>query len=497
MWRLACIFSRGPVLRVLFGLALLAARGRADPALAPRYLFLDPGIIRQSEKVSITVNPPATSEIVIRPDRAWESLMISFYTSVIEEQGKLRLWYICRDRDNQPNLAYAESTDGVNWLKPNLGIVTYHGSADNNLVGIASLDGAVYRDPHARSGEEYLYVGHVAGEGVFRFVSPDGLHWRRDARALLPFRADTQNVVFWDESRDRYALYLRGWDVGGAWTDRLRKVVRLELPSLAEPAGVVPSGLGANPGNPKDLPRIVDEIPAVLAADDRDPPKTDVYTMAAQTYPLDRRWYLGFPAFFRRDKNISDGRLEVQFVGGRDGIQWQRYDRKAYVAPGLAGSDSASMMFIGPGLVIRGDEIWQYGTGFRSRHGSVEERKEQPEGVIFRHVQRLDGFVSVDFAAERGRCVTEPVKVDGSRLVLNVDTGGLGDLRVALLNAAGKPLAGWSADECDVIEANSTHAVVAWKGRTDLAALSGTEVQVVFTGARAKLYGFRFTGPAG
>ena len=41
--------------------------------------------------------------------------MISFYTTVIEENGKLRLWYICRDAANVPNLAYAESSDGVTW----------------------------------------------------------------------------------------------------------------------------------------------------------------------------------------------------------------------------------------------------------------------------------------------------------------------------------------------------------------------------------------------
>jgi hypothetical protein len=459
---------------------------------SPRYLFLDPAIIIKSHAIDLRVNPPQRRETVIRPDRPWEQLMISFYTTVIEEQGKLRLWYICRDRDNQPNLAYAESTDGVSWEKPNLGIVDYHGSRDNNLVGITSLDGAVFRDPRARPGEEYIYVAHVAGAGVFRFFSPDGLHWQRDPRPLLPFRADTQNVVMWDEQKGRYALYLRGWDIGEVWTARLRKVVRLDLDTLSAQAGILPSGRGANPDDPKGLPRIVDEIPTVLAADEHDPRKTDVYTIAAQVYPLDPRWYLGFPSFFRRDKNISDGRLEVQFVGSRDGIHWQRYDRSPYVSPGLEDSESANMVFIGPGLVIRGAEIWQYGTGFRGRHGAVEQRKERPEGIIFRYVQRVDGFVSLDFALDGGRCRTVPVKVTGTRLLLNIDTGALGVMRVGLIGADGRSVPDFGVDQCDPLQVNSIGAMVSWSGRSDLGRFTGQELRLEFRSTRAKLYSFRF-----
>lgn len=477
-----------------WGLALLAlltvARGGAE-----RHLFLEPEFLTQSSGVSFAVNAPQRSEVVIRPDRAWEQLMISFYTTVIEEQGKIRLWYICRDADNRPNLAYAESSDGVTWTKPNLGIVDYHGSTDNNLVGVPSLDGAVARDPHGRAGEDYVYVGHVHGEGVFRYTSADGLHWKRDAQALLAFRADTQNVVFWDERIQRYALYLRGWDLADRWENRLRKVVRLEADDLSGPIALARSGKGDNPTRPEDLPRIVDEVPTVLAADGRDPRGTDVYTISAQPYPLDPRWYLGFPSFFRRDKNISDGRLEVHFVGSREGIDWERYDRAPYVRLGLEGGDNANMVFIGPGMVIRGDEIWQFGTGFRNRHGAVEHRKERADGVIYRHVQRVDGFVSLDFAVDGGRAQTRPVRVEGPRLLVNVDTGALGDLRVGLLDGDGNALPGFDLEDCLPLQTNETSAVVTWKGGADLTALHGREVRVAFAGVRARLYSFRFSEP--
>lgn len=178
-----------------------------------RLLFLDPAALRGAQGVTLTVNPPHESKPILHVDRPLEARMISFYTTVIEEEGKLRLWYICRDDANQPNVAYAESRDGVTWTKPNLGLVAYRGSNDNNLVGLTSLDGAVFRDPNGTPDARYVYVTHVANQGVFRFTSPDGLRWRRDEQAFLPFRADTQNVVTWNESSRRYAVYLSAWDV--------------------------------------------------------------------------------------------------------------------------------------------------------------------------------------------------------------------------------------------------------------------------------------------
>lgn len=481
-----------PLVRRLLLAAMLPA---SLPALPQRHLFLDPAAIASVEGARLAVNAPAPGEIVIRPDRPWEQLLVSFYTTVIEEDGKIRLWYICRDAANRPNLAYAESTDGVTWVKPNLGIVDYQGSRENNLVGVPSLDGAVFRDPQAKPGEEYVYIGHVHGEGVFRYFSPDGLHWQRDPQALLPFRADTQNVVFWDAREGAYVLYLRGWVLAEKWEQRLRKVVRLTATSLSSPLPIARSGKGDNPTNPKDLPRIVDEMPTVLAADRRDPPGTDVYNISAQPYPLDPRWYLGFPSFFLREKHISDGRLEVDFVGSRDGIHWERYDRQPYVRPGLAGSDSANMVYIGPGLVVRGDELWQYGTGYRGRHGAVEQRKERADGVIYRYVQRVDGFVSLDFSLEGGRAEMRPVPVTGTRLLVNVDTTALGDLRVGLLDAAGKPIAGFALEDCEALQVNSTGATATWQGNGDLAGLVGHEVRVVFQGTRARLFSFRFSEP--
>lgn len=173
----------------------------------------------------------------------------------------------------------------------------------------------------------------------------------------------------------------------------------------------------------------------------------------------------------------------------------KRYDRTPYASPGLADSESANVVFMGTGMVVRGDEIWQYGASLHSHHGDVAARKARTDGVIQRYVQRVDGFVSLDFAAEGGSCITGPVRVDGKTLRLNVDTGALGTLRVVLMDKDGQSIPGHGIAECEAVSTNSTQAVVTWKGGGDLSALAGQSVRVVLAGNRTKLYSIYFAPP--
>ena len=120
-----------------------------------RILFLEPKEIDDMDNVQLRVNSPEDQRIILSADRPWENMFIAFYLTVIEEDGKLRMWYTCRDAERYGGVAYAESTDGVHWEKPDLGIVEYKGSKHNNLVGIPSLEGTVFVDPQASPEAKY------------------------------------------------------------------------------------------------------------------------------------------------------------------------------------------------------------------------------------------------------------------------------------------------------------------------------------------------------
>jgi hypothetical protein len=125
---------------------------------------------------------------------------VQFYGSVIREGGKYRMWYVAFDDDEGNKMAsarwrpaYAESVDGVNWTKPDLGLVTFKGNKHNNLIltdptplGLVNLK--VLLDPDDPDPKRrYKATGHAYFRHNTRlgslapFVSADGLSWTMTA----------------------------------------------------------------------------------------------------------------------------------------------------------------------------------------------------------------------------------------------------------------------------------------------------------------------------
>jgi hypothetical protein len=79
-------------------------------------------------------------------------------------------------------------------------------------------------------------------------------------------------------------------------------------------------------------------------------------------------------------------------------------------------------------------------------------------------------------------------------LTLNIDTGAAGYARVGLLDVTGRPIPGFTLDECVYINGNFTAADVEWLGKgKDLGALQGKPVQVVLRMRGSSLYAMQFT----
>ena len=66
-----------------------------------------------------------------------------------------------------------------------------------------------------------------------------------------------------------------------------------------------------------------------------------------------------------------------------------------------------------------------------------------------------------------------------------------GELRVRVLDEAGKPVAGLDWSDCEPIRGDSVHHIVRWKG--DAAALSGKPLRLEFSLNSGRLYGFNLT----
>jgi hypothetical protein len=84
------------------------------------------------------------------------------------------------------------------------------------------------------------------------------------------------------------------------------------------------------------------------------------------------------------------------------------------------------------------------------------------------------------------------VRFTGNKLVLNVDTGAMGSLRVEVLDQNGRSISGYTEKDCDMVNGNYIDRVITWNGKSEVGSLTHAPVQLRFVMRSTKLYAFQF-----
>ena len=213
-----------------------------------KYLMLDRRFLNPQamENVEIQITTPK-KDIGHNPlfvqDKPWEIRIDNGYPNVLfdKEEQIFRCYYTLftddsdtegtsleerTSRDYLPrmdrvtSLAYAESKDGIHWVKPELGRVEWQGSKANNILLLFAHGTGVMIDDHDSNPDaKYKMVTKVdiPGQGAHMAVafSPNGKDWSK----LIPWPehnppADSHNLPFWNEEEGCYMLLSRVWRDG-------------------------------------------------------------------------------------------------------------------------------------------------------------------------------------------------------------------------------------------------------------------------------------------
>lgn len=180
-------------------------------------MFVDEWLVEERRGVSLKLHPPRREEIVLSFDQPWEGNG-SGYATVIQEQDKIRLYYrgvgsSNMNADHMEVTCYAESIDGIHFVKPELGLYEYGGSTANNIVweGPLSHNFSPFldRSPYVSTEQRYKAVSGI--DELNAFVSEDGIHWGKlqENPILKEGDFDSLNVVFWDVNAQAYRCYSR------------------------------------------------------------------------------------------------------------------------------------------------------------------------------------------------------------------------------------------------------------------------------------------------
>ncbi|MFC1451949.1 hypothetical protein ACFLSJ_01230 [Verrucomicrobiota bacterium] len=482
--------------------------------LKGRHLFIDDDLVSDSDNIVFTVNPPCKEGRTIRPDRPWDAASACVNSTVLDGD-ECRLYYVGTDKAARHFLCMALSSDGRRWRKPELGAFRYGRSKKNNIVlEDTRISGTVFVDPAGKRSQRYKFLSADGKRGARLFVSPNGLDFKLLRTDLMPFYLDNHICGFRDNRIGKYVVYMRGWsppNEGYRWMG-FREIARAELDDVTTPwpynrrARLRMMGKNA-------LPVVHGQFPCVMRRDEQDPPTMDIYNLSAVKYPFAEDVYLGFPSVYYRypfppaGKYINNGMLEIQLAVSRDGVKWRRY-RTPYVGGGIHGEPDWARLHMGVGMVFRGDIIYQYYRGLNILHGQGrtglrEYEPPPPESRPSRTLglgtlsQRVDGFVSADAAYRGGTLTTKPFVFGGSGLSVNMNTTAMGTARVVLLNRNKRPVKGFAAGDCDVIQGNFAKKQVTWRGSGDVSSLRGKPVRLRFDMRAAKLYAFEFSPTPG
>lgn len=461
-----------------------------------KQLFLDDVVVASMENVARRIHPARKhpKNPLVTPEEELEGKLALVYGSVIEDQGRYRMWYLSRH-----GVHLAESDDGIHWKKPMLDRVTLDGKKTNIVIPRQSLEGAPHKipyfyemfgvfhddsepDPAKRYKIGFLSIhrnyqgprqdpfhrGQRRGLGVA--TSPDGIEWTLEDAWATEAICDGATHWMFDPERQKYVLYGRTKylppEVRDAWKDvpffdRIwgRAVARVESKNFVD----------WNYEDPATAP-------VVMAPDLEDPPGTEIYSMHVLPYGS---VYIGFVQVFYNRPDACY--LEIQLAVSRDSIHFERVgDRSAFIPVGGVGTWDRfnNSLANSPPIEVDGELRFYYG-GRTYRHSPYQgpDRGEIGGWIGMASIPK-DRFVSLEASFDGGTILTKPLRIEGDTLYLNAKAD-FGSVSVEALGADGDVLAASQPIKKDGLE-----IPVDWKNGWTLPKHKPVQLRITLNNAR-------------
>ena len=463
---------------------------------------------------------------VLVPDQPWERAVGHNHGTVVHEDGKFKMWYAAYANPadfSEPGLtsmhcAYAESSDGITWDKPDMGLIEIRGTKTNNLVMTDVCWINIIEDPKADDSERYkmLYFGRgaakpgafdgwLAGAGHWGWClasSPDRIHWHPHAEnPVYTDAGDAGELLGWDECQQKYVAYLRPW--AHSWVEQGTGHDAKEVPT-DELMEKYPYCRMIGRTVSDDLIHW-ESTKTVIGPDGVDPPGAEYYNMPVLQY---QGWYIGLLYMLYTEEGDPDlprkqGLMDTHLAFSRDGIAWQRPDdRRPLIARGDRGEWDMGMIGPNHGQIEQDGKIWLYYSAWSGEHRETKAYRKAGKGMGLFEMGRLnsgiglawlrqDGFVSMDAGAEEGRITINEEQLDGHELVINATTASAGFVAAEILSSDGAPSPGRAAADCDRFAGDDLAHRVTWRGKGAADLPAGT-YSIRFMLRDASLYSYAF-----
>ncbi len=470
--------------------------------------LLDKGL----SSAELRLHQPVRREPVLIHDAPWEGSSCDYHNLFFDEtykgidgkneKGTYRMYYLgVQSPSKEPgakpthgvHVCYAESADGFHWIKPNLGIMDFKGSKENNIVLEKDVNHTgpidnfmVFRDDNPACPPEARYKGiGKADEGLLRcYPSADGIHFT-EGDVIVKGALDTLNVVFWDAIAVLYRGYIRGYHK----TDnpRIKSYVRdvRYIESKDFKTWSDPTFLTFNDG--EDIPLYTNVISPYFRA-------PQILIGFPSRYIERPEWNGSFEELGGKDFRRSRMKMETRFgltitdcvfIVSRDGRNFHRFPN-AFMRPEMEnqvnwvyGDCYPSRGFAVTPNTVPGapDEL--------SMYAPTSQWMQEP-AVLNRYSLRMDGFASIHADGSERIATTKVLTYEGKDLFINFETSAMGYLFVTLIDAKGKRFA-----SCETF-GNTLDRKVVFDDPEAVKANSGKPVTIEFRLRDADVYSMQF-----
>lgn len=439
---------------------------------------------------------------------------VQFYGSVIRENGKFRMWYVAFDDDKENKVAsarwraaYAESDDGVRWVKPNLGLVEFHGNKDNNIIStdpypLGFVNVKVLRDDEDPDpARRYKISSHVYFRQERRlgtlapFVSTDGLSWKmerpvKSVKAELPEDDLVLPKIHFEPSGGLYK-----WD--GMFFASGQNSMDAPRPYHGRVARVYQSPDFKNWSQTSAISLVRPQQHTLLGSGRS--------REGEQVHEGISVWnrgnvLLGIFGIWHGAREWKDVTIDLGFAVSNDGVAFREPAHEwTFLKRGDDGAWDQGGLIQGQGFQNVEEQTYVYYGAWDPRHWE----EEPPRGGVGIAVLPRDRFGDLvleeagqgpgdyQLPVVQSEFVTAPVNTKaGTPHEFHVNADGLSNeagLRVELLDAQMRPLENYSGKNSAVVRESGFQTPISWAGKTGITDLpERIRLRVIFEGAKKK-----------
>ena len=491
-----------------------------------RRLFLDTDGVRswdsgifqrfpKAEKVPITGLEPG-------PAGSWDARVSTIYGSVLVENGRFRMWYCvmpdAETHEENPDhmfTCYAESDDGINWRKPDLGITGQQRYPGNNLLPMpGAVMGVVPALPGANArylaativiapfepgiSDQWGYAYH--GGGMYIFASDDGLHWRQLTEFPIVQQGDVACLVA-DPACGRYLLYHKVGLMHGL--DTRRSFIGMESTDGVHWEGYQGFGAWRECFVADDFDDLLSQQAGLRIMDYYG---VGVYRAGDLYIAVESVFNIGSPLRFVFAQN-PNGLALCRLAYSHNGMNWRHpKGRPAWLEQSEPGHFDSGFLVTANTFVEHGDDLLLYYGGSNYDHGwcintdfslrtDVPLSAQRDSARIGLARIKRDRFASL-YATYQGQFSVDAGRRQGDAIFVNASCPK-GSLRVAIAEL-GKtdPIPGFTFDDCLPYSGDAVRAPMRFKNARVSDILTDIKLTVHFDLRVGEVFGYEWGAEA-